>query len=192
MSNVQYIDTVLQEIKVVSANKRKIIFNGEVNEENVLKTVYFLQKIIDMDSKTGKKEDIYLDIHSFGGSIYDGIYLCDFIKYMIDKLGYNIIGTVCGYGMSMAYQVLQACSVRRCYHSSRLMFHQPSSYSYGDLESQERDIEETNYLWEEMKKLASERTLLTDEMMEKWKETRRDKYFTREELIKYKIVDEIL
>lgn len=194
MSDVMYqpIDTVLQEMRVRSANNRRIIFDGEVNSDNVLKSVYYLQKLIDLDTKTGNKDDIHIEIHSFGGSIYDGVYLCDFIRYMQDKLGYKIIGTVNGYAMSMGFQILQSCTVRRCYHTSRLMFHQPSNYIYGDLENMERDLEETNYLWEEMKSLVKSRTLLTDDMMEEWKRLRKDKFFNREELIKYNIVDEVL
>lgn len=186
------VDMVLQEAKIKSANNRRIIFDGEVNRDSVIKAVYFLQKIINMDKNSETKEEVYIDIHSEGGSIYDGIYLCDFIKHMQEELGYTIIGTACGYAMSMGFQILQSCTVRKCYYSTRLMFHQPSSFSYGDLESQERDIEETNYLWCEMKNLVSDKTLITDEMMEEWKHTRKDKFFSREEIIKYKICDEII
>ena len=40
MGNVKYNDPVFQEIKVKSANNRKIIFEGEVNDEECLKTCY--------------------------------------------------------------------------------------------------------------------------------------------------------
>lgn len=186
-------DHILNEMKIRSAlNMRKIIFEGEVCSSNVLQAVYLLDKIVEMDKKTGTKEDITLLIHSFGGSIYDGNLLIGKIKELQEKMGYRIIGIVGGYAMSMGFQVLQACTYRKCYKYSRLMFHQPSSYTWGDLEHMERDNEETNYLWNMIKKLVKEKTLLTDEMMEQWKRERRDKYFSNEELIKYKIIDEII
>ena len=72
------------------------------------------------------------------------------------------------------------------------MFHQPSSYCYGDLQGQQNDMEETNYLWETMKKLVIDRTNITDEMAEEWKRMRKDKYFSLEELKDLNIVDEIV
>ena len=185
-------DHILNEMKIRSAlNQRKIIFEGEVCSSNVLQAVYLLDKLVAMDKKLGTKEDITIIIHSFGGSIYDGNFLIGKIKEL-QKMGYTIIGIVGGYGMSMGFQLLQACNIRRCYKYSRLLFHQPSNYSWGDLEAMERDNEETNYLWNMMKELAMEKTLLTDEMLEQWKRERRDKYFSNEELIKYKIVDKII
>ena len=42
MAHVQYVDTILQEIKVKSANNRKVIFDGEVNDNECLKACYYL------------------------------------------------------------------------------------------------------------------------------------------------------
>lgn len=185
-------DHILNEMKIKSAlNQRKIIFEGEVCSTNVLHATYLLDKIVEIDKKTGTKEDITILIHSFGGSIYDGNYLLGKIREL-QSMGYKIIGIVGGYGMSMGFQFLQACDYRKCYRYSRLLFHQPSNYSWGDLESMERDNEETQYLWEMMKEIVLKKTLLTDDMLEQWKRERRDKYFSNEELIKYKIVDEII
>jgi ATP-dependent protease ClpP protease subunit len=172
-------------------NQRKIIFEGEVCSTNVLHATYLLDKIVELDKRNGTKEDITILIHSFGGSIYDGNYLLGKIREL-QSIGYKIIGIVGGYGMSMGFQFLQACDYRKCYRYSRLLFHQPSNYSWGDLESMERDNEETQYLWEMMKEIVLEKTLLNDDMLEQWKKERRDKYFSNEELIKYKIVDEII
>ena len=72
------------------------------------------------------------------------------------------------------------------------MFHQPSSYHYGDLQGHQDDMEETNYLWETMKKLVVDRTNITDEMAEEWKRMRKDKFFSLEELKDLNIVDEIV
>ena len=53
-------------------------------------------------------------------------------------------------------------------------------------------MEETNYLWETMKKLVVDRTNITDEMAEEWKRMRKDKFFSLEELKDLNIVDEIV
>ena len=66
MGNVKYNDPVFQEIKVKSANNRKIIFEGEVNDEECLKTCYYLDKL------TGKKQPITIYLHTPGGSILAG------------------------------------------------------------------------------------------------------------------------
>ena len=192
MAHVQYVDTILQEIKVKSANNRKIIFDGEVNDNECLKACYYLDKLMSMDRVSGTKEPITILIHSPGGSIYSGNLLLGKIKYMQDKLDYTIIGEVGGYACSMGFQILQQCKVRKCYSYSRLMFHQPSSATWGDLQSQQDDMEETQYLWETMKKLVVSRTNITDEMAEEWKRMRKDKYFSVEELTDLNIVDEII
>lgn len=190
--SVQYIDSVLQEMKVKSANQRKIIFDTEVNDNEVIKTIYYLDKIIEMDKVNGRKEPITILFHSGGGSIYSGNLLLGKLKEMQEKQGYTIIGIGGGICASMAFQFLQACKVRKCYSYSRLMFHQPSSFSYSDLEDMERDIEEVNYLWEMMKKLVIKSSKITNEMCEEWKRIRKDKFFSTKELIDLEIVDEII
>lgn len=192
MSNGKYIDPVFQEIKVKSANNRKIIFEGEVTDEECLKTCYFLDKIIEHDRITGTKLPITIYLHTPGGSIFAGASLLGKIKYMQDKLDYTIIGEVGGYACSMGFQFLQACKVRKCYSYSHLMFHQPSSACWGDLQNQERDVELTKRLWKQMRDLVTSRTKITKEMAEEWKDRRIDKYFTIEEIKELNIVDEII
>ena len=188
----RYVDQVFQEIKVKSANNRKIILEGEVNDDECLKACYYLDKLVEMDKIKGTKEPITILIHSPGGSIYAGNVLLGKIKQMQDKMRYTIIGEVGGYACSMGFQILQQCKIRKCNSYSRLMFHQPSSYCYGDLQGQQNDMEETNYLWETMKKLVIDRTNITNEMAEEWKRMRKDKYFSLEELKDLNIVDEIV
>ena len=53
MAHVQYVDTILQEMKVKSANNRKIIFDGEVNDSECLKACYYLDKLMSMDRVSG-------------------------------------------------------------------------------------------------------------------------------------------
>ena len=192
MATVQYVDTILQEMKVKSANGRKIIFDGEVNDNECLKACYYLDKLVNMDKISGTKEPITILIHTFGGSILSGNLLLGKIKHMQDKLGYTIIGEVGGMAMSMGFQILQQCKIRKCYSYSRLMFHQPLSMTYGDLQNQQDDMEETQYLWEVMKNLVTSRTNITNEMAEEWKRMRKDKYFSLKELKELNIVDEII
>ena len=146
MGNVQYVDQILQEMKVKSANNRKIIFDGEVNDNECIKACYYLDKLVAQDKLVGTKEPITILIHSPGGSIYSGNILLGKIKQLQDKMGYTIIGEVGGYACSMGFQILQQCKIRKCNSYSRLMFHQPSSFCYGDLQGQQNDMEETNYL----------------------------------------------
>ncbi len=190
MEQYKFFDPILNEIKIKRANNRWIIIDDEITQELCTKVVYHLDKLVAMDEKLGTKEKITLEIASCGGGIYSGICVLNKI-YELRNKGYIIEG-ISHYAMSMGFQILQACSIRKCYRLSRLMFHQPSTYCYGDLESIERDVDETLYLWEMMKSLVKERTLLTDDMMEQWKKERRDKYFNFEELTKYNIVDEII
>lgn len=184
---------ILNEMKIKSClNFRKIILDGVITTDNILETLYLLDKLVDLDNKTGTREPITIFIHSYGGSVLDGNLLICRIKELQEIYGYKIIGLVGGYAMSQGFQILQACSVRKCYKYSRLMFHCISTGVWSDLEDIERDIEETKYLMEIAKDIVKERTLITDEMMDKWKVERRDKYFNNEELLKYKIVDEII
>ena len=192
MGNVKYNDPVFQEIKVKSANNRKIIFEGEVNDEEFLKTWYYLDKLIAQDKLTRKKQPITIYLHTPGGSILAGASLLGKIKYMQDKLGYTIIGEVGGYACSMGFQILQQCRIRKCNSYSQLMFHQPSSGMYSDLQDMERDLELTKRLWEQMRDLVVSRTNITKDMANEWKDRRIDKYFTIDELKQLNIVDEII
>ena len=61
----RYVDQVFQEIKVKSANNRKIILDGEVNDEECIKACYYLDKIVEMDKVKGTKEPITILIFPF-------------------------------------------------------------------------------------------------------------------------------
>lgn len=189
-------DRIIEEMKINSAFRdRRIFINEEVDRDTMFKANYLLDRIYAIDEKEGKpvkdRKPIELVIDSYGGHIYHGLALISNIE-RLKEIGYVIITTVQGVAMSMGAWILSVGTIRRALRHARIMFHQPSSGSWGDLENMQRDVEETECLWQRMKDLAIKYTSVTDEKLEYHKKLRQDWFMWADEALENKIIDEIL
>lgn len=185
-------NVLTMEMKVSSALKqRRIFLSNEIDRDSLFEVSYFLYKLQDIDKRTGKKEPIEIVICSYGGYIYDGSLLVSQIEQMKDD-GYEIVTTTSGYGMSMAFIIGLVGSKRQAYRYCRFMCHQPSSGNYGTLQQQENDLEETKFLWNQMKDIIIKNSKITDEQLEECKKLNKDWYLSPTQALELGIIDVIL
>lgn len=189
-----YQDRVIDEMKLSAAlNKRKIYFNEDVNRDSVFKAVYLLDRIVELDRKENKvgKEDIEIVLNCEGGIIYFGNSLISKI-FQLRNMGYNVITTVDSIAMSMGAMFLICGSERRAVKYSTIMFHSPSSVTWGRLQDMEEDMEETKRLWDVMKRIIIENTDITDDKLEEIKLRKYDWYLDAETALSLNVIDKII
>lgn len=185
-------DAVITEMKFKNVMKhRKIDISGEIDRDEIFKAMYYINKLVEQDKLTNTKEAITIVVNSFGGEIYFGLGLLSLIE-SLKKNGYSIDTEVTGVAMSMGAQILLTGSKRRAYKYSTIMIHQPSSGTWGDLQSQQENIAETVRLWVLMKKIIKENTDITEEQLEDLKSHKRDWFMDAETALKYGVIHEII
>lgn len=190
MEKVQ--ESLAMEMRLSSALKRrKIYLSDEVNRESIFEVLYFLDRIQQIDEKLGTKEPIEIVCESYGGTIYHGLSLISRILELRD-LGYHIISTVPSVGMSMGFMIPIVASERRIYRYATLMCHQPSSATWGKLQDQQEDVEETLRLWNILKEIICKYTKITDEQLEDIKTRKYDWYITPHQALELGCVDKII
>lgn len=188
----QFKDNLVAEMQLSSALKyRKVYFNDEFNQDSCFKAMYLLNRLEELDKKTGTKDDIEIIVNSFGGMIYSGLQLISTICRMKD-MGYKIITTVNGVTMSMGFMLAIISSERRCTRYSTYLCHQPSSATWGTLKDMEANVEETKRLWNLMKDIIKEHTLLTDEELDRIYIEKEDKIYTPKQALELGICDIII
>lgn len=196
MEYMQIQDRTIEEIKINSVlRKRTIYVNEEVTSDSMFKLCYYLDRIVEIDKTNNISKDklqpIYIVYSSFGGSIYDGLMAIGKLEQLI-AYGYKIISTIQGYAMSMCQALALVATERRAVSHSRIMIHQPSSSTWGKLKDMEEDVEETLELWNEMKRIITKYSNITNEELEEIKKSKTDKFMWETEALKKGIIDKII
>lgn len=94
-----------------------ISIKGTINEETTNKFM------IDASQLSNDIDNIYIYIHSGGGSVMDGMRIIEYMKVLEDTYSVHCISD---YSASMAFVILQYCEHRHTTISSLLMQHQMS------------------------------------------------------------------
>ena len=184
---------ILEETSVINAEynrlleERKILINDIISENTIEKVVMPLLRM-DNDG-SGKKITIYINTN--GGSVYDGLVLCDIIEHL--KTETEVI--VLGYAYSMGYIILMSGKnnphvIRKCYPFSTALIHGGSAYISGS-SSQVKDYFKFNEKFE--KRIADfivSHTNLTEDdyaAIERY-----EAYMDSDEMLEKGLVDEII
>ena len=186
LNNIGGIDpTMYQYYK--GLKNRTIIINDQITS-NVVEEV--MLPLIEMDNdKTGNPITIYLS--TIGGSIFDGMPLCD----IIDKLKTKTTIIVPTYAYSMGGIILMAGfsndNVKKvCYKHSTALLHAGSTYLEGN-SSAVKDTFNFHQKYEDMiKQYTLSHSRITEE--EYLKMERYEYYMTSETMLEKGLVDEIL
>lgn len=188
-----YPDRFIEEMKMNSALRdRRIFINEEIDRDSMFKACYLLDRLVELDrSHATPISPIELILDSYGGTIYHGLALISKIESLKDK-GYKIITTVNSVAMSMGFMILLCGSERRGLQHSRIMCHQPSSATWGKMQDQIEDIEETKKLWNKLKELIIKYTHITDKQLEDIKERKFDWFMWSEEALELGVIDKII
>lgn len=184
---------ILEETSIINAeyarllNERKILINDIISENTIEKVVMPLLRM-DNDG-SGKKITIYINTN--GGSVYDGLVLCDIIEHL--KTETEVV--VLGYAYSMGSIILMSGKnnpnvTRKCYPFSTALIHGGSAYISGS-SSQVKDYFKFNEKFE--KRIADfivSHTNLTEDdyaAIERY-----EAYMDSDEMLEKGLVDEII
>lgn len=177
--NFTYFDQLL--------NNRTIVFNEEVGD-SVVHSVYLPLKKFEEDNVDAP---VTLILNTVGGSVYDGLFLCNVIDNYKKKL--NII--VPGYCMSMGAILLTAGShnpnvTKSCYPHSIALFHNGEIGVSGEAKSVEDVMEFNKKINKLVKDYIIEHTKITEELYKE--HDRKQWYLTADEMLEYGLVDKII
>lgn len=184
---------LLEETSLINREYQKllserIILINDIISENTIEKV--MMPLLRMDNDgSGKKITIYLNTN--GGSVYDGLVLCD----VISKLKTETEVIVLGYAYSMGSIILMAGKnnpnvKRKCYPFSTALIHGGSTYISGS-RSQVKDYFQFNERFE--KRIADfivEHTNLSADDYEAIE--RHEAYMDSTEMLEKGLVDEII
>lgn len=184
---------ILEETSIINAEysrllkERKILINDIISENTIEKVV---MPLLRMDND-GSGEKITIYINTNGGSVYDGLVLCDIIEQL--KTETEVI--VLGYAYSMGSIILMSGKnnpnvTRKCYPFSTALIHGGSAYISGS-SSQVKDYFKFNEKFE--KRIANfivSHTNLTEDdyaAIERY-----EAYMDSDEMLEKGLVDEII
>ena len=166
---------------------RTIIFNEQVTADIVESVILPLLEF-DNDG-TGKPINIY--ISSCGGSVFDGLVLCD----VIDKLKTSTTITVLGYTYSMGSLILMSGynnpNVKKvCYPFSTALIHSGSTYLEGATNIVKDTFKFQEKFDEKIKDYILSHSTITEDEYAKME--RYEYYMCSNEMLEKKLVDKIL
>lgn len=149
-------------------------------------TVASIINQIDLLVKDNKEEPLYFHINTYGGSVYDGLALYDYIK----GLPCPVVTIAEGKVMSMGTILVCAGDIRLTLPNTTFMMHEVSSMSWGKLSSIENDIQETKRLNNLLKKIYSKHLSIDKKEIDSLLKGE-DKYLDAQKAKKIGLVDKI-
>jgi ATP-dependent Clp protease, protease subunit len=173
-----YLFEVVKETSVNPIIKDIINFNQEDDERE--------KEFRDFNRKDNP---IYLNISSFGGSVYCGLGLYDVI--ISSKTPIYTIAT--GKAMSMGFMLLLAGHKRFARKNATMMYHEIASFAWDKLEGLKQEVAECSRLQEEIiDKIVLEKTNITKQKITEVRSARKDWFIDSLEAKKLGIIHEIL
>lgn len=177
--------------EVVEKVENTLYFYAEVYRDNILKlnkelaqlnNQLFYQSVITQNQPA----EIYLNIQSYGGSIFSGLSAMD----MIAKSRIKITTIVDGCAASAATLMSVAGNKRYIREHSYILIHQLSSIFWGNYEQLKDDMENNHKFMTMIKDIYKERTKIP---MKKLNEIlKHDIWFDAKQALVYGLVDDII
>ena len=186
-NEVSTLDPIMYQYFLQLLQNRTVILNAEI-DESILETVVLPLKNFERDSS---QEPVTLILNTPGGSVADGLMLCNIIDNYTKPL--NII--VPSYSCSMGTIIL--CSgnknpniTKKCYPFSFALFHSGQTYVGGESTSVDDVIDFNRGVDGRIRDYIVTNTNITPELYDL--HHRKQWYITAEEMLKYHLVDEII
>lgn len=195
------------ELKTIDYKSRIINLFGDIEEEIVKDTI---EKIVNINmqdeeyissassiiAQIGFKIDptyinlppITINLSTYGGVCYDGLSLCDTIRNSDTSVKIVCYGKI----MSMGIPVLLSAKYKVAHKNTTFMIHGISAGTYGKAEHIREYVGETNRLEKLVCDYILEHSKFPKKKMNEIIKNQTDYYFTAEEALKYKIIDEII
>ena len=165
-------------------NERIIFLGEDVNEHTANIVVAQLLHLAYDDSK----KDIKLYINSPGGSVYDGMAIYDTIQFIAPDVQTIGIGVQASMG---AFLLSSGTKGKRfILPNSRVMIHQPSSGTQGNVTDQEISLRESVHLKKVLNEILAKNT--GQKLAKIEKDTDRDFWMSAKEAVAYGLVDQVI
>lgn len=164
--------------------KRIIYLDGEVDDKCAKEMIELMLKMDETNH-----QDITLYINSSGGSVSAGLAIYDVMNMIKSD-----VRTICvGRAASMACILLLngKKGKRYCLPNSEVMIHEVSSGTFGKVAEMQEHLDHSKSLNSKLRKIIVQKTNLN------WKQvkedtTKKDKWYTANEAMKYGFVDKIM
>ena len=181
----------MSETRYPEHKKREIFISDRISQGSVRDVI---KDIFDINADDDQKEKIYKDwertpiklfINSYGGSVYDGLALVDVIKHSKTP-----VYTICiGSCMSMALWIWLAGEERLVGERSTLMFHDLSVFAVDTTEGIKQELIEMLRLQNLLITEITQKSSITEEMLNDYITRKADWYIPADEAIKLKLAD---
>lgn len=167
---------------------KEIYLSGDINMDSVFEVIKEMSTHIEEESKKARKErkDIRLNLCTDGGECDAGLALCDFMRDVNEdkKSPIKIHTHVLRKAYSMGMPIWLCGDNRTLSRSGRLMYHDLFGWTFGSLEEQKDIVIEGEETVNSINKVIIEKSTLTLEELKSIRESRKDRYFEREEALK--------
>lgn len=186
---------LLDEMQLNLAKERVLVLDDVVDNNSMFYLEYQLNKLkkIDKDLDVKKPEPIEILINSPGGSVLDCLGLINLI-YSMKEEGYVIKTHIRGYAASCA-SVIAVCGskgYRTMGRFSRHLVHQVSGGVVGELQLMQNELEFTEELWKDLKKIYMENSNFKNEDLEEIKKYKLDLWLNSQKCLELGLADKIV
>lgn len=131
---------------------------------------------------------ITINLSTFGGDCFTGWGLCDCIRMSATSVKIVCYGKV----MSMGIPILLSAQHKAAHKNTTFMIHDVSSYTWGKAQEIKESLDETIKLRNQYMDYICDNSKFPRKKFEEIIEKKQDFYFTAEEALKWKFIDEII
>ncbi|MEN8906979.1 MAG: ATP-dependent Clp protease proteolytic subunit [Clostridiales bacterium] len=174
--------------------ERYLVIMGFVTESNIKPIMEKISEINEFDNLKESeianyiRKPIYLNVSTFGGSVYTGLALMGMIEMSKTK----IITIGLGYIMSMGLYIFLSGHEKHVHKNATFMYHEISTHIFDKLEGIKQDIKETQRLQNMLDNVILSKTYITKEKLEEVKKLKQEWYIPADEAIKLAISEELI
>ena len=185
--NFSGLDPIMYQYFNNLLNRRTIVLNSEI-DENILENVVLPLKDFEEDDN---HKPITLILNTPGGSVADGLMLCN----IIDNYKKPLEIIVPSYACSMGTIILCAGNknpnvTKKCYPFTFGLFHSGQTFVGGETTSVKDTIDFNENVDNRIRQYIVANTNISDDLYEK--HHRKQWYITADEMLDYGLVDEII
>lgn len=172
-------------------DQRKIVINEDISEDSIFRYLFYLHKIVEIDTFKGTKEPIEIYINTDGGAVYDCYTLISYLEYLKD-IGYHIVTINIGRAFSAGFLLSIIGSERKSFRYARYMFHEVSGELFGKQHVMMSDLDEINKVSQMGIDIILQHTNIPEEVLDDIISKKEDKYFSPEDMMKFGAIDAII
>ena len=177
-----------ESIVMEDIENRNLYINGEVTPELYQHISYFIMKYnsADIGVPIEKRTPIKLFISTGGGSVWDGLGICEVIKNSLTP----VLGICTSYALSMGFYIYISCDERYATSNAFLLNHEGYDGDYGHPSKIKDYLKFSDKLQERLNEIVVKRTHITKKDLEQT--VRDEKYIFADEAKDLGVVDFII